>query len=470
MRVKSLSKIFLFILIVFTAQACAKKQSELKKLKTEINAQTSDPDTANNAQDINLLTKNASIECKNLKECNHSVGMVLSLFENEVKVCSGFLISKDVFLTSSQCISKKVFKDPSLCKYSVRILFPDTGVYQKASTNCENIIEYTNANKKTGLGVDYVFIKLKPSLSNRERLELSRFGLENKTSLFHYRLDLSDSTNFKASLQLQKCTSIQKSFSFPFYTDNYSPIVSLGDCEFTETNTGSPLIDEKGFVRAIALSNSILSLNELIHKIVKPSEAYKPLSYAVNSACIPNPNSNEPYEIDPICNTIISLDELEQAQSSLMDKTEKQALTLFKAELNKPIEPDVKAFIWKGIILPENISINGIEKPYVFTIPECYNLQSKDWLKEYDMLWGLGFYKKKATRTYKLPVYKLSIEFDEYRVPIIKGTIIENIETFVDFSPRYAHKEKPSPLRVRIKLPNSGNIITIYDNSFSKCE
>lgn len=162
--------------------------------------------------------------------------------------CTGFLVSPNEVMTASHCLTQ-----PELdCQKDVAILFG------KKKVKCEAITYNSQASiHGNSLDLDYAVLKITPALTDREPLKISVDGLKDEEDVDVYAMD-----RFK--LQKKSCRVYRQKFA-AFIHPNIDPLnfkhpqspfilVAGGDdqnCELRKGNSGSAMVDSKGFVKGV---------------------------------------------------------------------------------------------------------------------------------------------------------------------------------------------------------------------------
>lgn len=417
-----------------------------------------------NEERTQALMSQTKVTCRDMKQCPSSVGLLVTANQDSVGMCTAFLLADNLVLTSADCLPRSIRKAGSSCEKLARVSFPDNGAYQKDSAKCTKVMAVSQQERaKDVQALNYAILKLDHNVE-RERLEISSEGVEDNQILQNFKLDPIEGDAPQAELSFQECRAVQKSLALPQFNEPLFPVISFADCKISYGNSGSPLLDSKGRVRAMAHFGRVSSLNEIITTLLRQNSEPANIYFGSNFSCIPNPIATQQQNFPEKCGTVITASELEKARDKLLSDTEKNAKEIFQKQLNAEVEPGIKAFRWKAV------SLAGSSTD-IFQVPECYLNPSKDsWIKKYDLSFGLGlWYPKKRTREYTLPIWKLNMTTDAYQVPQIIGQKIGELKTTIEMSPRKIHRDEPTFVKEAIFLkPDQGTLI--YETDIKKCE
>lgn len=184
-----------------------------------------------------------TVSCQN-SECPEAVAKVIVKSKNRVGQCSGFLVAPNMMMTNGHCLPKAELKSFHQCSDKIAVLFPTTTNATEENARCKKVHRFQHF--KTTL--DYLIFELDRNV-DRKFLKLDQSGVGNME-------DFTTWTMNPVSIEhghfiRKQCKSILNSLLIPEAKDNHFPINAFGDCLSIPGNSGSPIIDSNGKVRAI---------------------------------------------------------------------------------------------------------------------------------------------------------------------------------------------------------------------------
>lgn len=240
----------------------------------------------NNLASAREFVSHIAVECGS--ECHPSVAMMASVHAKGAQFCTAFLIRPNQVLTNSHCVPESMKAPLANCSKDIQFVFGD-----KRRVDCARII----ADSRDGLHKqpiqDYAIIELAETLDDRTPFPISEEGVEDETHLKVIHIDPAPERSTPGSafigiMQSKNCESMIDHVFNPIYQSPFSLEVSLKGCLLRAGNSGSPLVDSNGRVRAIA--NRIFFPTGSVGSARKDDEpAYRTHQQAVaatNLACI----------------------------------------------------------------------------------------------------------------------------------------------------------------------------------------
>jgi hypothetical protein len=293
-------------------------------------------------------------------------------------------------MTNAHCLPSKIVSakncsDKILTVFRKRSKSNDLGEIEIVKAKCQKILEHYPSELNARRNIkDYAFIKLDRKL-NLTQVMLSSEGVPTNEN---YTIWSVRSKNlYKSSLVSHVCRSIEKNYITPQYRSPYSSIVSFKDCQIEASHAGSPIIDEKGSVRAMVTGGN----EELLKELGTITGDHK-LGVALNFACLATnaPGIDNLFD-DSHCEPL-SFEEAEKLRINEMNQELKNKREFELREWSFFNGNDL--YQWK--LLKEGS--NWI------TVPDCIK-NEKTFRKEYGRFLHL-FPKKEASERLKVKVWK----------------------------------------------------------------
>jgi hypothetical protein len=185
------------------------------------------------------------------------LGTLLSLnkssyMQDELKICTWFLVSKNMALTNSHCISDDLKNNPEKdCKeYLQGVIQTSSG---RRTFTCKKLIHATKLSSVVVLDNDYALLELNENIDGVAPFELSRNGfIEDQKvhplTMTHLKVADGFYSEFKKQTCLIKSSDLYGKISSP----GSSPLTGFKEensqdrCKSVSGNSGSPVTDEAG--------------------------------------------------------------------------------------------------------------------------------------------------------------------------------------------------------------------------------
>lgn len=251
------------------------------------------------ARDIEAFTQNTSVDCENSSDCPSGIGLVIKKEIKDGKAryeqCTSFLVDNETLITNSHCLPASIRGAGKACNGSILVIFPRTPDSPAERASCSKILVASQIsstqrdNTEYAPQGDYAILRLAHAV-HRRPLKLSRQGLPDQESLKAFVIDThtpgSDS-NAVGVLKSKTCTAVQGTLLARGYRHPFAPVVSLSDCEAALGNSGSPLLDSNGDVRAV-IQAVLTKANDTSDDEARPATKI-PMALATNVACMDLP-------------------------------------------------------------------------------------------------------------------------------------------------------------------------------------
>jgi hypothetical protein len=129
----------------------------------------------------------------------------------------------------------------------------------------------------------------------RRSLKISRDGLADKKKFDIWKVD-QQNDKYTGIVRREECLSVHNTYINPLANHKYSPNMVLGHCSFLNGNSGAPIIDSTGKLRALAngdIDRSIIKFLEENGFFI--GDLVAPMMLVNNMACTTNIDDNEGY-------------------------------------------------------------------------------------------------------------------------------------------------------------------------------
>jgi V8-like Glu-specific endopeptidase len=371
-----------------------------------------------------------------------------------VSICTTFLTAPDTVMTNSHCLPEGL-KDGSNCDGQIEVLFPASNNLGEARATCKTIVKRSDHEIPGAIASqDFAILKLSRDVV-RPSLSISPKNLSSTDALSVVSMNpKSRTTPFGQISTPRKCTILGNNIFSPNALISKNPILFFSECKLIEGNSGSPLLDSEGLVRAIGQghinreSMKILFKNLIIDDI-------EDISAGTNFNCADlNAGANE---IAPSCK---SLPKIEEARAYMTSQTKDESLLRknLEAEIQNITKEWNKNYIanqqqsktdyvyWKPQI--SNISSNRYN---VIPVPSCFR-EPSSWLKS-KFEKGFFGYQKTASETYSLSQFVLTVGLNKYLEFEYKITsALINLPFELTYSPSRFDSAKVTNAEVQVAL------------------
>lgn len=202
-------------------------------------------------QNSRYFVNHINVACGEAKnDCNPSVAMLAAVHSTGAEVCTAFLIKPNQVLTNSHCVPVELKAAGSKCSGEIQFVFGD-----QRRVTCSRIVVDSKDQNKNAIQ-DYAIIELAESLNDRMPFPVSDEGIEDETELKVIHVDpapeyQSKEGYFFGIMRSHACESMMDHLANPIYQSRFSIDVSIKGCELRPGNSGSPLIDSNGRIRAL---------------------------------------------------------------------------------------------------------------------------------------------------------------------------------------------------------------------------
>jgi hypothetical protein len=212
-----------------------------------------------------------TLTCEDPTSCSPSVGT----FFSDTK-CTTYVVGLDLVVTSKHCLPANA--EPGDDCISDTLLFPAVGPYPEKRAQCLKVVDASLLTSEQAIALDYVVLQTTENL-HRPVLPISGRGVPDQMELHSYHF-VSTSPH-SGQIQSRTCRPVMRSMAYSLYQSPQSAVVGLPNCPTDKGNSGGPLLDASGAVRAM--------YNAHFHDVViYLNGATRPLesAYATNMACV----------------------------------------------------------------------------------------------------------------------------------------------------------------------------------------
>lgn len=396
--------------------------------------------------------------CSDELHCNESIAKLVVVDRQNIRFCTASLVGHDVLLTSASCLPKTL-RVPGLdCSKNIFAIFPGTTFLKEVKIGCKKVVSSdTNENVDPALWrSDFAFIKLSKS-ADRKVLKLSRVGLKEDVPFRAYKVDFSN--DYDAYQNLSYCFPVHNSYTNPFSTQRFSPMISVRDCKNVHGNLGSPLMDFTGKIVGIFSEKLDEGVGSYITNTNLLIEPLAPIHHVANTACLKLPKDDST-EINKECSKQISMKILDRKRAQILKSKEihKKNMENIKYDLENPL----KYFKWN---VEFHSDFKGIRHEPHFARPNCF-FDIDLWVYEFSR-WGR--IREWASIRVDVPNFVIETKLDRKLKPFSFVSEQGRKEYTVSFNPRYAFNMRNTTVHIKGKLMGR-EFIHRYKNISDVCQ
>jgi hypothetical protein len=191
------------------------------------------------------------VHCEDLQSCSAAVGMLVveDATASEPERCTASLIGPDLALTASHCLLAEQRHDGSACE-GVFILFPKTTDAPQEQVACNHVVSARGGALQDGLHSEHALLRL------ARRLERRAFTLDPTPLAADQIVTVVSVTPHPVygsthSLTSRLCRTAGPEQAEQALGPAAANVGWLSDCPIERGNSGSPVLDYQGRLRAI---------------------------------------------------------------------------------------------------------------------------------------------------------------------------------------------------------------------------
>lgn len=261
--------------------------------------------------------------------CPSSTGMLVAKFqstdETAIGTCTFSLADNQTVTTNTHCIPSHLRQPGASCKGIIEFVFPQSPSQPFEKVDCDQVISTTEiVESKSDPGFtmknDLAVLKLAHPVS-RETLHINRGGIPDQARLTLYSVDPIKTYSSSGlqiptgALKVKTCTSIQGSILNPSYIQPFFHIINLSDCSVIKGNSGSPVLDASGEMRAIVQAvydPTLMSSSDRYKLLIRGGklEVSREMALATNMACAQLPANLSNTPVNSECNKELTFKEM----------------------------------------------------------------------------------------------------------------------------------------------------------------
>lgn len=368
------------------------------------------------------------------RNCPEYIVKVAVFQKTKLKYCTGFLTKDNVVVTASSCFPERLRMKDVACDKDVTFFFANSSSEKPTRVSCEKVLEVANmdSTKEPFLWrSDVAYLKLnledpkiKKEIESRTKKSIVRTGMSDLDKFYTWSVDQIDA-NQGLIRKSDDCLSVHNSYFNPLSTNVSSPVMTLSGCEFSEGNSGAPIIDYRGKVRGIISRpidqgeiNEVLSMRILERPL-------RSLMHASNFACAPIFDQEETIQNESECQKQLDITGYDMGQREMLNEPNlfKNSLQKVEASLNEK-----NRYLRLGVKLDQRADGYDIKVEV-----RCFKNVSK-WINEFNNNKPFTFYAD-------IPVMRIRKAMSEFGKIYASESIEEMKLTYFQFKPSLLRKE-----------------------------
>ena len=236
---------------------------------------------------VEQLLATQEVVCDSNQACPNYLSKIVVVNNNKLQYCTGFLVEEDVVATSTSCLPTFLRRNTQDCSRDVFFFFPRTANRPAERVDCSQVVQVSQLEGSDPVlwRDDVSFLKLKKKLTYRRQASVSRDGVSSNKDYTAWLVDQVDAST--AIIRRSTCTALHGTYINPLAVNDSSPNLVFADCGFKETNSGSPVLDSKGRVRAIISTGISTKLRDYLGSTGLLLKPLREMVHATNFACAP---------------------------------------------------------------------------------------------------------------------------------------------------------------------------------------
>lgn len=253
------------------------------------------------------------------------------------RVCSAFLTDTETIATSASCLTSLLYLPDQDCSKDVFIFFPKTFRRPAERVGCSRVIQVSQPDREDPVYTrsDIAFLSLQKSVKRSLLYINSKDGLHNDRVFTRWSIEQPETEKYTALIRREECRAVHNSFINPLANKHTSPNMIFGDCPFRPGNTGAPIVDNSGKLRAVTSQGIRPRILQVIYDHYR-KEPLKDMFYATNMTCAPSIYDSEVSD-ERECAKALTYEAVAEARGLMTDSS------IFYKETRKKIEDSLDA-------------------------------------------------------------------------------------------------------------------------------
>ncbi len=306
------ARFMLTIAVLALVVSCGKKAEEAKSI---------DPITPPVYSDVEEYLKKQEVICESGMACPDYLAKIVVLegSNKPARICTAFLTDSETIATSSSCLTSLLYQPDQDCSKDVFVFFPKTFRRQAERIGCNKVIQVSQPDREDPVYTrsDIAFLSLQKPVKRNLLYINNEDGLPNDRVFTRWSVEQND--NYSGFIRRDECKAIHNSYINPLANKDTSPNMIFGDCPFRAGNSGSPIVDNVGKVRAITSLAIRPKILQAIYDNYR-KEPLKPMFYGTNLSCAPSIYDSEVAD-ETECNKPLTYEAVAAARGTMTDSS-----------------------------------------------------------------------------------------------------------------------------------------------------
>ncbi len=351
--------------------------------------------------------------------CPDYITKIAVVDRGEVRFCTGFLTDTGTVATSSSCLPDLMRLQGQNCENEIFFFFPGTNSKPSVRAGCRRVLQVSRVDDFSNPYLwreNIAFLELDKNVFRRS-LKISKEGMSDKKKLDIWKIDQLDKYN--SIVRREECVVVHNTYLNPLGSHKFSPSMLVGNCSFVKGNSGAPLIDSQGKLRAVASADiNREMIKSLADQGYLDGTTISSMMHTNNMACAPNIDDNEGYP-DRECIKELSMSYAIRLRAEMID--ENLLFSEFVKETAAAITENNKYVNFEARLVEND---NG--KFNVKFFPRCF-INADQWRN-----------KPPKSKTFYVttPYYELARGMDSYTRLKVNKINSSNTQFRIDFNPR----------------------------------
>ena len=322
-----LTTTFLVLGITVLASGCGKKAKEAHK--EEQQQPSLEP------SELDQLLARQEVACDGNQACPNYLSKIAVVHGKKLQFCTGFLVNETTVATSASCLPSLLRLNGQDCSRDVFFFFPKTANRPAERVGCTKILQVSQLD-----GVDPIlwrddlsFLEIDKTLSHRRQASISRDGVANNKEYQVWFMDQVD--EYTAMMRRETIEAAHNTYINPLATNVSSPNMIFNNCTLKNGNTGAPIIDSKGKIRAVVSQAMDQKLRTYLESTGLLTQPLRETFHATSFACAPTVDNNDLLD-EKECTKDLNYNKVDRLRSDMLSNN-----TLF-SDLRKKLEAQLE--------------------------------------------------------------------------------------------------------------------------------